>query len=307
MTTAKVKQRIALRAAAAKIAIYSPHTALDAAVGGVNDWLAQAVGKGITVPITPTRQQGGAMKLVTFAPAKSVDKIRDALSYLGAGQIGDYSQCSFSVQGQGTFLGGASTQPVVGQKGLLEKVEEVRLEMVIQSGEASRLEMLLEVLRQVHPYEEPAFDVYPLTHTSGNDASAKGETTGQGRVVALDESVTLAELAQRVARRLGVSMLEVARATGKSQAKLQRVGVCVGAGGSLLSHAGRLDAFITGEMRHHDVLDATNNGTAIILAGHTQTERPFLKPLRKQLLEDDFGVSWQVSRIDRPPGQFESY
>lgn len=300
LTTADLKQRIALRAASHQVAVYAPHTALDAAEDGVNDWLTAGLGDGIVVPIRPIAAQTGAMKLVTFIPADSVDSLRDSLAYFGAGQIGAYSHCSFMLKGEGTFFGDDSADPAVGERGLLEKVPETRVEMVIPAEHTGRLDLLLEVLRHVHPYEEPAFDVYPLTRTAG-DGLDRDPTVGPGRLLQFEQPISLNELANRLATRLGCDGLEIAKPVGGA-AKIQRVGVCVGAGGSLLSEAGSVDAFITGEMRHHDILDATSRGIAILLAGHTQTERPYLKPLRQRLANlNGLDVTWQISRSDRAP------
>lgn len=299
LTTQNVKQRIVLRAVQHQIAVYSPHTALDAADGGVNDWLTRSLGSGVVVPIRPQVGDAGSCKLVTFVPADHVDAIRDALAHVGAGQIGDYSHCTYMLHGQGTFIPGDSTQPTIGKRGLLKKVDEVRMEMVMP---VNRMDMIVELLRKVHPYEEPAFDIYPLTRSS-SDTPASGQRTGQGRLLQLDEPITLGELVQRVKKQLGVEHLEVSPADADARDKaVQRIGVCVGAGGSLLREAGKVDAFITGEMRHHDVLDAASRDIAILLAGHTQTERPYLATLCDNLqARIGDGVTWTLSERDAPP------
>ncbi len=301
LTTEDPKQRIIFRAARANIAVYSPHTALDAARGGVNDWLASGLGKGEVHPIKPGSADGGpgsgSYKLVTFVPEASVDAVRSALAGAGAGQIGNYSECSFTSQGQGTFRGDTRfTHPAVGKAGRFESVPERRLEMLIPG---SLLAQAVLALRQAHPYEEPAFDVYPL-----QPVPASGDTqVGQGRVVTLDRPASLTTIINRIKAHLKVKTLEVASPAGLG--KVHRIGLCAGAGGSLLADAGRVDAFFTGEMRHHDVLDAVSRGTAVILAGHTQTERPYLPTYRRRLAgETGKAVRWLVSKADRPPSAF---
>jgi dinuclear metal center YbgI/SA1388 family protein len=296
LTDASANERVILGAARAGIAVYSPHTALDAAEAGINDWLASGLGAGQVRPIR-SRPNGTAAaddyKLVTFVPAEAADGLRRALVAAGAGRIGRYTECSFSVAGEGTFRGDATTRPKVGRAGRFERAAELRMEMVLP-GE--HLAEAVAALRAAHPYEEPGFDVYPVVRVEGATAAA-----GQGRVVELKKPVTLAVLAGRVKKMLGVKQLEVA-ATGARTAKVTRVGLCAGAGGSLVQEAGPLDAFLTGEMRHHDVLAAVSRGTAVLLAGHTQTERPYLKQYRQKIMESGGkGVLWRISRTDVPP------
>lgn len=313
LTTADTKQRIILRAARHGIAIYSPHTALDAAEGGVNDWLASGLGAGEVRTIKPsdsTSERGDrgdrgnrGFKLVTFVPTEALDKVRSAVCKAGAGVIGAYEGCSFSGPGEGTFQGGETTSPAVGKAGRFERIPELRLELPVP---ADRLADVVTALRKAHPYEEPAFDIYPLQSPPG------GETrTGQGRVLTLDKPVSLTTLVNRTKGHLGVKVLEVASpgAAGGSQ-RIQRIGLCAGAGGSLLAEAhpggagGPIDAFLTGEMRHHDVLDALGRGVSVVLAGHTQTERPYLPIYRRRLMElTGLAVKWRVSKTDRPPTQ----
>ncbi|MHC4990823.1 MAG: Nif3-like dinuclear metal center hexameric protein, partial [Planctomycetota bacterium] len=132
VTDRSPRERIVLQAARAGLAIYSPHTALDAARGGINDWLAESLGSGDVRALEsheslPSAEQ---CKIVTFCPADAADRVRKALATAGAGRIGDYQLCSFEIRGHGTFLGGEGTSPSVGVAGRLERVEEVRLEMV---------------------------------------------------------------------------------------------------------------------------------------------------------------------------------
>lgn len=319
LTADTPRGRVLLAAAGDQIAVYSPHTALDAAVGGVNDWLARAVGKGRVSPIRPAAAHAGSqaggtgdtsgpqLKLVVFVPAEDTHRVRMALAKAGAGRIGHYTACSFVLAGEGTFQGDETTHPAVGKAGRFERVPEQRMEMVLP---ADHLGNVVAALRKVHPYEEPAFDVYPLAAMTDTDHGDEGGARdqsgpGQGRVVTLDGPVSLDRLVQGVKRHLGVSHLQIARPSRGRP--FQRIGVCAGAGGSLLKEAGPIDAFITGEMRHHDILAATAAGPAVILAGHTHTERPYLKVYRQKLVKACQGdkVEWILSRRDRAPGVIE--
>jgi hypothetical protein len=98
-------------------------------------------------------------KLVVFVPPEALERVRHALFEAGAGRIGDYQRCSWYAEGTGTFLGGEGTSPAIGEKGREERVAEIRLETVFP---AERHAEVVAALRRAHPYEEPAFDVYPL-------------------------------------------------------------------------------------------------------------------------------------------------
>ena len=296
LTEATWKERALRELVRRNIGVYSPHTALDAARGGVNDWLCDGLGEGDRRPIKPGSPTAPPkLKIVTFVPASHVNAVRVALSDAGAGVIGDYTQCSFNVAGEGTFVGGASTNPVVGRRGQLERAPEIRVEMVCPQ---SAVAAVVAALRAAHPYEEPAFDLVPLAA----EPVTGDQLVGAGRVLTLRKPVPLATLVARVKRRLGLRRVEVATPVGRARA-VRSVGLCVGAGGSLLDAAGAVDVFITGEMRHHDVLAAAQRGVAVVLCGHTQTERPYLPEYRRRLAAaTGKAVTWRVSRADRVPG-----
>ena len=294
ITDASPKQRIILNAIASRLAIYSPHTALDAAPDGINDWLAQAFGTGDvralqSYEFLPESEQ---CKIVTFCPADIVDAVRNGLASVGAGQIGKYQLCSFELPGRGTFFAGDGAKPTLGVRGAMQVVDEVRLEMVCPKA---ALALALATLRQFHPYEEPAIDIYPLH-------SRPLRHIGHGRRVMLDQAVTLKSLAQRLKQNLGLKRLEVA-VGHDAPARYTRIGVCAGAGGSLLQDAidQGCQLFFTGELRHHDVLNAQAQGCTVVLAGHTNTERGYLKVLRKRLNDVAPDVNVSISRRDANP------
>lgn len=126
------QEGVAAEALSERIAVYSPHTALDAAPGGTNDTLAVMAGIAGAAPFAPARDPLPRCKLVTFVPEDAVERVAAAVFEGGAGHIGDYSHCSYRLQGQGTFLGGEGTNPAVGQRGCLERVAETRLEVLFE-------------------------------------------------------------------------------------------------------------------------------------------------------------------------------
>ena len=297
LTTSTPNEAIALGLAQAGIHVYSPHTALDAAPGGVNDWFSDCLGEGDRRALMAACEQPKteAFKIITFCPPEYTDRIRDGLAALGAGNIGAYQRCSFELKGTGTFHGHAErSDPAIGQSGQLERVEETRLEMVCP---ADALAAAIRSIRSFHPYEEPPIEILRLEPRPQRD-------TGAGRRVHLDRSMSLRGIAEAVKVRTGSPRVQVARAHERPQ-RHRMIGLCAGAGASLLDEAlaQECSVFVTGEMRHHDILRAQADGCSIILAGHTNTERGYLPILAKRLtkLLGDTAPTILVSRKDRDP------
>ncbi len=306
LTDEDAKTRALLALVRAGVGVFSPHTALDACAGGINDWLAEGVSgagfeefekRGVKCdPIRPVKGgDGGLYKVIVFVPMGDAEKVRDAMAEAGAGRLGNYEKCSFETQGTGTFQGNAQSNPTVGQPGVFERVSEVRLEMIAMAGV---LAGVIAAMRKVHPYEEPAFDVFKEDASAVKTSHVK---IGQGRVIELPKAIGMGELVGRVKRHLGVKELELS--VGAAKKKVKRVGVCAGAGASLLKDAGGVDVFLTGEMRHHDQMEAAGRGVAVMLAGHTQTERGYLKVLKVRLekMLKGKGVEVVVSGVDGEP------
>ena len=185
-------QRRILAAARAGLAVYSPHTALDAARGGVCDWLVSLIdpqAKGRSVPIKPRAAGLDEFKVVVFVPEAGEAAVRQAMSEAGAGGIGRYRECSFSAPGTGGFRPLEGANPAIGEVGKREEVAERRLEMLVPGA---RLADVLAALRAAHSYEEPAIDVLRLEA----EPAADSEAAGPGRIVTLAEPVTPEALAQ---------------------------------------------------------------------------------------------------------------
>jgi len=287
------QEGLAAEALSRRIAVYSPHTALDAAPGGTNETLATLAGLVDLVPFEAAAGSAPQCKLVVFVPEVHADRVAEAVFLAGAGRIGDYEKCSYRLQGQGTFFGAEGAHPAVGRKGRLERVDEVRLEIVFPQ---QRLAEVTAAVRQAHPYEEPAFDVYPLV-------ASPNVGTGQGRTGSFRMPVGLAALAATLGKKTGAKNIAI---VGKARQKVRRGLVCVGAAGSLpfelpQTPCGPGDVVVTGEIRHHDALRYERSGAAAIALGHWASERPVLKPLAgrlKRLLPDAKIV---LSRKDRDP------
>lgn len=282
---------IAFDAVRDRIAIYSPHTALDAADGGTNDVLADAVGidREKRTGLDPQQPKDTHFKLVTFVPQESSDAVANALFEAGAGRIGSYSQCSFRTPGEGTFYGDASTNPAVGKAGQLERAPEIRLETLVP---IARLDAVLRAHRAAHPYETPAFDLVRL--------AAASEHKGFGRIGPLAEPATVATVVSRLKSALGLDHVLVAGPTEKT---VHTAAVGAGATGEMLSSVlrAKADLFVLGEMRHHDALRAANANTTIVMTLHSNSERATLKVLRERLADALHGVEFAISDRDRDP------
>lgn len=294
LTSESASGAILLRAVEHRIAVYSPHTALDAVSGGVTDWLLDQVGPSAgreALRASSGLGSGALCKVVVFVPESALSAVREAMGSAGAGVIGHYRSCSFFSKGTGSFMGDERTNPALGHRGRLEFVEEARLEMVCARA---KVHAAVASMRAAHPYEEPAFDVYELVAPAAAGC-------GAGRIADLAVPVSLDEIADRLRRGLGSASLGVARAPGKGMAR--RAACVPGSGGSLLGDAVArgADLFITGEMKHHEVLAALEAGCSVILGGHTQTERGYLPVLAERLASIDRGFTPTVSAKDAAP------
>ncbi len=261
-------------ALAARVGVIACHTNADVASPGVSDALADALDLDVAGILDET---GGAdrVKLVTFVPADATTKVLDAIAGAGGGVIGEYSHCSFRVRGTGTFLPSGRARPAVGEPGALNEVEEDRLEVQVPRD---RLGYVVEAMIDAHPYEEVAYDVYPLTGGGG---------VGLGRLAAPREALTAAELAERCRERLGAP----ARLAGDPVRHVQTVALCGGSGASLIPAAlrAKADAYVTGDVKHHQALDSVAAGLTVIDAGHHATELPFVSHLAGRLAETGYG------------------
>jgi dinuclear metal center YbgI/SA1388 family protein len=287
LTAGTADGQVVLPLARAGIAVYSPHTALDNCPGGINDLLCTRLGVVQPIPLRP-RAGSRQYKLVVFVPDSDLAKVSDAVFAAGAGNIGQYTQCSFRLAGTGTFFGTEATNPVVGQKGRREEVAEWRLEVVVPEP---YLPAVLRAMRQTHSYEEPAYDVYPLHG---------GLADGEGRVGQLASPTTLAELARRAQRELDAACVQV---VGDLSKTVRTVAIACGAGGEFLSDSLRAnaDVFLTGELRFHEALLARTSGIGLILPGHYATERPGIEELAAKVAAKWPGLKVWPSRAEHDP------
>src|SRR5918993_1456328 len=250
------------------LAVYAAHTSYDAAPAGVSVALARTLGLG--GPLRVLSPRGAVRKLVVFVPEENVDAVAKALAEVGAGVIGDYTDCTFRTRGTGTFRGGDETNPYLGEKGRLEEVEELRIETVVAAHTVGRA---VNAATAAHPYEEVALDVYPV------EGSPDG--CGYGRIGTLPEPLTVEELREHVSHSLDFP----ARLVADPGRRIERVAVLGGSGGSFIPEvaASEAEAYVTGDIDYHDALLAESLGLTVIDAGHAGTELPSLGPLAERL------------------------
>ncbi len=254
----------------AKLAVFCAHTNLDAAPGGVNDALAELVGLAETRPIR-TQAEDEWRKLVVFVPESHVEAVRTAVCAAGAGAIGEYTDCSFCTAGVGTFRGAEATRPYVGTAGRFEEAEEWRLETVLTEHVQSAV---VRALLAAHPYEEPAFDLYPLE---------AADAFGCGRVGALQRPLTLGTLARRLKQATGST---ATRALGARGQKWTHVAVWSGAGCPIDTILGLgVDGLVVGEIGYHETEWLEAAGIGCIALGHGPCEAIVLPRVAESLRE----------------------
>ena len=258
------------------ITLFATHTNFDIADGGLNDWLCEKLGITKTTILQPTYIEK-IYKLVTFVPQNKAEKVSYAICAAGAGQIGDYSHCTFLSHGIGTFHPGKKAHPKVGKKDQLNRVGEARLETIVPE---SKLRAVLIALLQAHPYEEPAFDIYQLENP--------GKLLGIGRVGTLKKPVSFQTFCKTVKTKLKPELI-VPHGSGK----VKKVAVASGSGKGVVEDVINSGAgtFVTGELNHHARLLVIDSGINLIEAGHYDTEKCYVEIVAQLLAKTDAKIT----------------
>lgn len=278
-----------------EINLYVAHTNLDLCKNGVNQVLFEKLslenGQIIKEEIIEK-----LFKLVAFVPVSHLECVKNAMSNAGAGWIGGYSHCSFATQGIGTFKPLEGTNPYKGKPGEIEEVEEIRLETIVRE---KILNTVLNALLKAHPYEEVAYDIYPLANS--------GQKYGLGMAGEYKIPIARNEFFKMVKERLHAPVLKVA---GIIPEKVQKVGVCGGSGGSIISKAAfkGVQVFITGDVSYHQAQEAEGLGICVIDAGHGTTEKfivpSFAGELKSQLDLQKNTAEVIISKVNSEPWVF---
>jgi len=287
---------LALRLAESETALYSIHTNLDAAPGGVSFALADRLG------LTEVGFLDGfdetLYKLAVFVPEEAFDDVRQALADAGAGRIGNYEACAFAVEGTGFFKPGANTDPHIGTAGGdVESAQERKLEVEVARWNLGRV---MGALHDAHPYEEVAYDLYPVHQ--------KNSQAGLGALGVLPEPEPMPDFLARVADRLDAASLRYA---GDDEETVERVAVCGGAGSDFIGAAlgAGADAYVTADVTYHEFFNVLGtDGTpemAVVDPGHYESEA-----LTEALLRDWLGtrfpaVDW--TRTDRRTSPMKTF
>lgn len=256
--------KILLRLIQRDIALYAAHTNLDFTSGGVSFALAERLGLKNSTFLAARGKD--LRKIAVFVPSEYVEKVAEAMASAGAGIIGKYDHCSFRLEGKGTFKGQEGSKPFVGEAGKVEEVNEVRLEMIVPMW---KVEEVVRAMRDAHPYEEAAHDIYVLENENAN--------YGAGAIGKLERAVSLRKFLRTVKEQLQVPAL---RFTGDPQQRIERVAVCGGSGSNLVAAAIRrkADVFVTADVKYHS-FEAAQGKIALVDAGHFETEQPSLDVL----------------------------
>lgn len=274
------------------ISVYAAHTNLDVAPGGVNDMLCDVLNieaKDFLIP----KQTEKLYKVVVYVPISHIESIREALGNSGAGHIGNYSHCTFHTEGTGTFKPLEGTNPYIGEHGKMEFVDEVRMETIV---EEVKLSEVVDAMIAAHPYEEPAYDIYPMKN--------EGQKYGLGRIGELKEPMDLKTYSSFIKEALDIPGLRV---VGDLTKQIKKIAVLGGSGEKYIHDAKRkgADVYITGDMSFHPAQDAWQMGLAVIDPGHYMEK--VMKQATKKYLDEHLnrdGIEVIVSESNTEPFQF---
>ncbi len=276
----------------AELAAAACHSNLDLAPAGLNEHLAQDLGLMDLEVLAPV-QRDAWRKLAVFVPVGYEDRVRTALFDDHVGVIGRYSHCSFATRGQGTYLPLEGASPFRGEVAAFSRAEESRLEVVVPE---SAVAATLARLKAAHPYEEVAYDLYPLA-----DA---GPLLGFGRVGHWPQPLAWEEVVNRVKQVFTVSAVRI---WGRPPTVVSRLAVCGGSGGDLIGQARQKGAsvYVTGEVRHHQAVPYPQEEFALIEVGHFASEVVFMpvwaEHLAQLLQAGGLDVQVKAAVSEEPP------
>lgn len=265
-------ERVLIKAIKNDIAIYAAHTNLDNVLLGVNKMIGKKLGLQNLKILAPKKQI--LKKIYTYAPIEFIEPIKNALFEAGAGKVGNYSNCSFSSNGMGTFMGNELSNPFLGEKGIQTTEKEVKLEMIFPSFLEQKV---INALKKAHPYEEIAYEIILLENYH--------QEIGSGMVGFLENEMDEMDFLVFLKEKMKTKCIRHTQLLGK---KIKTVAFCGGAGSFLLPHAKAINAdiFITGDYKYHEFFDAEKQ---IIIAdiGHFESEQ-FTLQLFHTILKEKF-------------------
>lgn len=277
------------------ITVFAAHTNLDNANGGMNDWLAEKMGLKETSILLPARQEQ-MFKLAVFVPQEAASEMRIALGNAGAGQIGNYDNCSYSLNGIGRFRPNDQAHPTIGENGKITEVKEEKVEVVFP---ARKKEAILKTMLAKHPYEEPAFDLFKIEEI--------GQKYGMGRVGFLEHPQTVREYAKFCKKIFKLQSLRMV--SNDPNRKIERVAVLGGSGGNFYPEAKlqKAQLYVTGDISYHTGHDILAAGLSALDPGHhieSICKEQLHKLFTKWNTENDWGLSIVESKLNTDPFTF---
>jgi dinuclear metal center YbgI/SA1388 family protein len=275
-----------IRAVKNDIAIYVIHTNLDNSAGGLNELLLKKLD--VTSPVVLRPVNGMLRKLVTFCPHSHADQVRTALFRAGAGHIGQYDSCSFNLNGTGTFRASENTEPFVGEKMVLHLEPETRIEVIYPQYIENQL---ISDLLTAHPYEEVAYDIYPLFN--------KNPYAGAGMIGDLQEPMEEIQFLEMVKNRWKIQCIRYAGLCGKP---VKKVAVCSGSGAFLIKDALKsgADIYLTADLKYHDFF--LPEGKMLLAdVGHYESEQWVKEWLYGKLIEKFPTFAFLFSKAEANP------
>jgi dinuclear metal center YbgI/SA1388 family protein len=258
LTGSSYTEKIVINAIRNNISLYSAHTNIDRVIGGVNSRISEKIGLRDPEILSPA---GGVLrKLVVFVPVSHASAVRDAIFKGGAGHIGEYDQCSFNVDGEGSFRGSENSHPYSGEPGKLQFEKEMRIETIYPDFLEKRI---LKMMTEAHPYEEVAYDIYKVENIY--------RRIGMGMIGNLDHPVDAKDFLSSLKEIFGSACIRHTDMTGR---KIARVAVCGGSGSYLtgLARKNGADIFVSGDFKFHDFFEADKN-MMIADIGHFESEQ----------------------------------
>jgi dinuclear metal center YbgI/SA1388 family protein len=289
LTGNNITEKLVIKAIKNDIAIYAIHTNLDNMANGVNAKLGEKLGLTNLKILSPGAST--LKKIIVFCPIDYADKVRQTMFEEGAGNIGNYDNCSFNSAGEGTFRANDGTNPFVGETGKLHSEKEIKIETVVPSY---KLNDVIKAMIKAHPYEEVAFDIYPLENSFSG--------TGAGMIGELKQEILLIDYLKKIKQTLGAGALKY---NATENHLIKNVAFCGGSGSFLIHNAYRAhaDVFITADIKYHDFFEHINEMT-IVDAGHYETEQ-FTKELLYEIIMEKFTTfALQISETSTNPVLF---
>lgn len=289
ITGSNLVERLVLKAIKNNISIYAIHTNLDNVLEGVNAKIAEKLCLKNN-KILQSRK-GLLKKLVTFCPLEQSEKVRNALFKAGAGSIGNYDSCSFNTEGKGTFRANEKANPFVGEKNSLHTEIEDRIETIFPSYKESAV---LKSLFMTHPYEEVAYDIYPLDNEFAN--------VGSGIIGELEKGITEEDFLKKLKLEFKTGSIRHSELLNK---KIKKVAICGGSGSFLIQSAmmAGADVFVSADIKYHDFFEADGN-ILITDIGHFESEQ-FTKELICSILTKKIPTfALRISEIETNPVKY---